>query len=101
MNKAALEKRDQIVRLCKEFNVEKLDVIDERESARWGPEKTAIDFYVTFKEMSESEHAHAYLDLMVALADLWPDRHVFLGLHRTPGDPYFKREEIRELVYGA
>ena len=101
MNKTALEKRDEIVRLCKEFNVEKLDVVDEEESARRGPEDTALDFYVTFEEMSESEHTHAYLNLMAALADLWPDRHVFLGLHRTPSDPYFKREEIRESVYAA
>ena len=102
MNRIAMEKLDEIVRLCKRYEVKKLDMLDPKISALEGPEDTALDFFVDFRDMESSQRYDAHLSLMADLQDLYPERrYVFVALRTTEDGSHFRRKDIREEIYAA
>lgn len=102
MNKLILEKKADIEALCRQFNVNQLDLFGSAAMKTFDPEKSDLDFLVLFFDMGSSNHADAYFGLLAALEELF-DRHVDLVEIKAIKNPYFLEavEESRTSLYAA
>ncbi len=105
MDKIVLDKRDDIVRLCKQFGVKRLDVLGPVRVGYSGRDMRDIDFLVDFEDPDpyKGGFRSLYWDLTMALADLFEGEldHVFVTTADTPQKSYVERhiERVREPIY--
>jgi len=94
------EKHEDMVRLCEKYRVKRFEVFGSAANGDFDPDRSDLDFLVEYQDLAPGEHADAYLNLLIALEDLF-GRSVDLVESRAIRNPYFKRavNKSRTLVY--
>lgn len=104
MINAIIEKyREELYKLCRRFNVERLDVFGSVLSEDdFDREKSDIDFLVEFQPMEPIRHAKAYFGLLAALQDMFR-RPIDLIEIRAVKNPYLLSSvnKNRQQIYAA
>jgi hypothetical protein len=85
------EKREELARLCVRFDVRRLELFGSATTGAFDPERSDLDFLVTFEDLPEGTYADHYFGLLEALEDLF-DRHVDLVMPSAIENPYFRAE---------
>lgn len=68
---AALEEhREAIAALCRQYQVQRLEVFGSAATGEFDPERSDFDFLVEFLPLPPGRRARAYLGLLAALEDL-------------------------------
>lgn len=103
MTKKPIEyKKCELEALCERRGVERLALFGSALRDDFDPDKSDLDFSVTFSPMSPEEHAAAYFGLLDDLEELF-ERRVDLVEIGSVRNPYLRRsiEEEQETVYAA
>ena len=82
------EKRDDLIRLCERFRVERLELFGSATKDRFVEESSDLDFLVEFQTLPWGEHADAYFGLLHAFQDLFQRRIDWVET-RAITNPYF------------
>lgn len=84
-------KRCEIEALCERYGVERLALFGSAVREDFDPERSDLDFAVSFSSMSPEEHASSYFGLLRDLEELFgrPVDLVEVGAVRNP---YLRRE---------
>jgi uncharacterized protein len=90
MNPLIMEKRDQIVGLCRRYRVRALELFGSATGERFDPATSDLDFLVDYEDVSPKEHAACYFGLLFALEDLF-GREVDLVEISAVRTPIFSR----------
>ena len=95
-------KREALVELCRAYSVHRLELFGSAADQSFNPEKSDLDFLVTFEPCTPGQHYERYFGLVEALEMLFK-RPVDLVEANTLRNPYFIREvnQTRRLVYAA
>lgn len=92
-------KREEIAALCRQHNIQRLDLFGSAATGAFDPATSDLDFVVDLGEYDDIVHRR-YLNLIADLEDL-----LGYSVHMTTStsikNPYFREafEEQRELVY--
>jgi predicted nucleotidyltransferase len=97
MNPLIVEKRDQIVGLCRRYRVRALELFGSAASDRFDPATSDFDFLVDYEEVSPKEHAACYFGLLFGLEDLF-GRKIDLVEVSAVRNPYFLQAVAKERV---
>jgi predicted nucleotidyltransferase len=95
-------RREAVAELCREFNVERLDIFGSAATNRPEEQVDDLDFLVEFGRGGSMSPAEQYFGLLSALQRLF-GRDVDLLTRRSLRNPYFIRsvEKTRRLLYAA
>ncbi len=101
-NKLIEDKRRELKALCERRGVERLALFGSVLRDDFDPEKSDLDFSVTFSPMSPERHAAAHFGLLYDLEGLFR-RRVDLVEIGAVRNPYLRRsiEEKQETLYAA
>jgi predicted nucleotidyltransferase len=93
------QKKREIAELCRQFDVEKLDLFGSAATGAFRPLRSDLDFIVRFAPAS-GNYLDRYLDFAEALEELF-QRPVDLITERSVRNPYFRSgvEATRQPVY--
>jgi predicted nucleotidyltransferase len=102
MNKEISKKIDEIIALCKKYNVKKLELIGSAATGKFNKKRSDIDFLIEFNQMTPAEHSNSYFLLLEELQDLF-QRHIDLIEICAVENPHFLEsvEKERNLLYAA
>lgn len=93
---------DQIKELCEKYHVKRLEVFGSAADGRFRQGESDLDFIVEFEDVDPLVRGEAFLDLLLALDDLF-GLEVDLVSVKPPGEgnPYFWRQaqKTRQVVY--
>jgi hypothetical protein len=94
--------RDEIVALCRLFNVARLEVFGSAADGSFDPARSDVDFLVEFQPLEPGPLADAYFGLLVELERTF-QRRVDLVTPKAIRNPYFLRgvNKTRRLLYAA
>ena len=94
--------RDQIIALCKQFGVRRLEVFGSAASGSFDPARSDVDFVLDFGAQYERTLFSRYFGLKEALEKLL-GRNVDLVMQGALANPYFIESvnRTRKLVYAA
>lgn len=94
-------KRDDIARLCREHGVLRLALFGSALHDDFEPDRSDIDFLVSFREMSPKDYAESYFGLMEGLQELL-DHPIDLVTESSLTNPWLRREVQRHqsVLYG-
>jgi predicted nucleotidyltransferase len=92
--------RQELDALCRRYRVARLDVFGSAVKGTFNPEKSDLDFIVTFQDPGERGYALRYLDFAESLESLF-GRRVDLLIDQPFDNPYFKHsvEASRMTIY--
>jgi uncharacterized protein len=92
-------KREALVRLCRQFGVERLELFGSAAKGTFRTDSSDVDSLVTFADARPGTYADRYLGLPLALERLF-QREVDLVTERSIRNPYFRMavEATRQLV---
>ena len=96
--------REAIIALCRQYQVQRLEVFGSAATGDFDPETSDFDFLVEFAAMAPGAQARAYLGLLAALEDLTGRRIDLVEVQaRSLKNPYFAAsvEESRLVLYAA
>jgi len=99
----ALERhRQELIELCRNHRVRRLEVFGSATRGDFNEESSDVDLLVQFEDMPHADRADAYLGFLMT-AEALLQRHVDLVDVGAVRNPYICRgiEESRELVYAA
>ena len=91
------DNRDQLIELCKQHHVRRLDVFGSAAGDLFDPRTSDVDFVVEFEPMPPLEHGAAYWTLREALARVL-GRPVDLIERQTIQNSYLQAEVQRSRV---
>jgi hypothetical protein len=95
------KKQAELVALCREFKVKRLELFGSATGTGFDQSKSDIDFLIEFESATPSQHAARYFGLLAALQKLFGCNIdlVEIGAVRNP---FFKKdiESSRKLIYG-
>jgi predicted nucleotidyltransferase len=96
------QRSEELRRLCDRFHVARLELFGSAASGEFKPERSDLDFLVSFKELRTGEYADSYFGLLLALEELF-GRHVDLVMTSAIRNPYFLQaiEPTRTLIYAG
>jgi uncharacterized protein len=97
------EHKEELIALCREFGVAKLEVFGSVMTPEFDPDRSDVDFLVTYPpDYDFGAWAGRLQDLEARLAEVL-QRPVDLVIARDFRNPYFARtvEQTRRLVYAA
>lgn len=102
MNTVIEDHKEELVRLCRQYHVLSLEVFGSVVTDRFDPQRSDLDFLVTYKPLEWGQHADAYFGLLEALEKLF-GRHIDLVMNSAIDNPYFIKEiaKTRTLLYAA
>ena len=102
MNRLIEEKRAELERICRQHHVRQIDLFGSAVRDGFDPERSDLDFLVTFEPLAPGEHADAYFGLLEDLEALF-ERPVDLVVASAIKNPYFREsvESSKTLVYAA
>lgn len=102
MNNIILEHRSDIVKLCREFHVKRLELFGSATKKDFEPERSDVDFLVEFAALPTGSYASAFFGLKAALEQLF-GRSVDLVVASSIRNPYFRQsvEQSKALLYAA
>ena len=95
------QKKTAVIALCRQFNVERLDLFGSAASGEFHAESSDLDFVVRFANREPTgAYADRYLDFAEALERLF-QRSVDLVTEQSIRNPYFRREveATRQPIY--
>jgi hypothetical protein len=95
-------KRQELARLCKRYQVRRLELFGSASKGDFDPASSDLDFLVEYQDLEPGEHATAYLGLMEALQNLF-DRGVDLVEVKAIRNPFFLKSinQNRTTLYAA
>ena len=102
MNQLVEAKRSDLVRLCKEFSVRRLELFGSGSTEAFDSEHSDLDFLVIFEPTTPARHADCYFGLLAALQDLF-GREIDLVEYSAIRNPYFldSVQSNRIVLYAA
>lgn len=102
MTAALADHADAVEKLCKRFNVQRLDLFGSASRGGFDPDQSDLDFLVDFQPVAVDDYADTYFGLLEALEELF-DRAVDLVERSAIKNPYFLEavETTRTPVYEA
>jgi len=94
--------RDELATLCRQYDVERMDLFGSAAAARFDALTSDLDFLVIFRRDSAQDPANRYFGLLADMEGLL-GRHVDLVDLRACRNPYFVAEALkhREMLYAA
>ena len=94
------ENRIGLAQMCRRFGVRRLEVFGSAARGDFDPEKSDLDFIVSFADKTLGTYADRYLDFAAAVERLL-GRKIDLLTERSIRNPFFRREveAAREIVY--
>jgi len=94
------QNRNALVRLCRQFRVERLELFGSAAKGTFQPEASDVDFLVTFADAQPGTYADRYLGLLLALQELL-QKEIDLVTERSIRNPYFRKavDATRQLIY--
>ncbi len=101
MERVITDNREEIHRLCQEFEVKRLDVFGSATTGEFDPETSDLDFVVTFETWARKGGLNSpFFGLLFALEDLF-GRKIDLVMESAIDNPYFRKgvEETRAKIY--
>ena len=86
--------------LCRRFHVRRLDIFGSAAEGRFDPDRSDLDFLVSFEEPVTYDYADAYFGLLESLGALF-GRKIDLITERSIENPYLRSEILahRQLLY--
>jgi len=92
--------RGSLAEQCKRFGVRRLEVFGSATRGDFDPEKSDVDFIVSFADKTPGTYADRYLDFAAAIEQLL-GRKIDLLTERCIRNPYFRSEveAARQIVY--
>ena len=102
MQTAIASKRSEIISLCRQFHVSRLELFGSAVSDEFDPQRSDLDFLVEFEPLTAAAYAKAYFDFKEALERL-SGRPVDLVVPSAIRNPYFRKsiEQSKALLYAA
>ena len=102
MHRIIAEKMPEIIEICRRHRVKTLELFGSAAGDDFDPERSDLDFIVSFEPMPPADHADAYLDLALDLEALF-SRPVDLVEMAPIKNPYFRKavEESGVPLYAA
>lgn len=99
---SSLSKNKRLEEICKRHNVRELFIFGSAIRRDFNSEKSDIDFLVSFKKMTYTEHADSYFGLLKDLEEFF-GLSVDLLEPEAVKNPYLKKsiEESRVIVYSS
>jgi predicted nucleotidyltransferase len=96
------EHQHELADICRRFHVARLELFGSAATDEFDPQRSDLDFLVTFGDVHGGQRFDTYFGLQQALVDLF-GRSVDLVEAGAPRNPYFVRRlnESRRLVYAA
>lgn len=91
------DKHAELLRLCREFHVRELGLFGSAATDEFDPERSDLDFLVSFGDCTPIENAHRYFGLLAALQDLFM-RRIDLVEREAIEKPRFLREMEKTYV---
>ena len=102
MNAIVEQHREQLLALCRRYDIRRLDLIGSATRDDFDPVTSDLDFVVEFENLTPDNAADRYLGLMIDLEDLFGRK---IDLVSYPGirNPYFKKvvDRTRVTLYAA
>lgn len=94
--------REDLLRLCREYDVRRLDLFGSAAKGNFDPQRSDLDFVVDFNNLNVENAADRFLGLLVDLEGLF-GRRVDLVSYRAVRNPYFKQviDQTRITLYAA
>jgi uncharacterized protein len=94
------ENRIGLAEACRRFGVRRLEVFGSAARGDFDPEKSDLDFIVSFADKTPGTYADRYFDFAAAVERLL-GRRIDLLTERSIRNPFFRREveAAREIVY--
>lgn len=102
MERQIEEKCEQVVELCRQYHVERLELFGSALRDDFAAKRSDLDFLVEFEPLPEGTYAKTYFELLAALERLF-DRPVDLVVASAIRNPYFREsvERNKTLLYAA
>jgi len=102
MHQIVAERRQEIEKLCRRHQVQRLELFGSATGARFDPVRSDVDFLVQFHPLEGRAYLDAYFGLLNDLESLF-GRHVDLLADPTIRNPYLREsiEQSRQLIYAA
>ena len=102
MTRLIEEHRQELVELCRQFKVQRLELFGSGAGARFDPHRSDLDFLVEFQPLPPGKRAPSYFGLLSALRNLF-GRPIDLVEPGAISNPYFLKgiQQSRTLVYEA
>jgi uncharacterized protein len=100
MNRLIEEKRRELECICQRRRVKRIELFGSATDPAFDPERSDLDFLISFYELGEGEYADAYFGLLEDLESLF-QRPVDLVVDSAFANPYFRHtvDSTRMLVY--
>jgi uncharacterized protein len=102
VHRVIAEHERELAEICRQFHVERLEVFGSAATGEFAPERSDLDFVVTFGNLPTGQRFDTFFGLQQALQVLF-GRPVDLVEAGAARNPYFIRRlnESRRLVYAA
>ena len=98
-----MEQNDQLVAVCKQFDVSTLYVFGSALNDNYDENKSDIDFLVKFKNNAVKGSARRYFKFEEALQNIFKIEHIDLVVENALKNPYFIEEinKTRQVLYAS
>ncbi len=102
MKRLLEEKREELGHICRRHGVQRIELFGSAAGSSFDPEKSDLDFLVTFQELGFDQYADAYFGLLEDLQRLF-QRPIDLVVDSAIHNPYFRQavDSTRTLIYAA
>lgn len=102
MDAAVATHKAEIMKLCRDFHVRRLELFGSASRSGFNPEQSDFDFLVEFAPLATGEYATAFFGLKAELERLL-DRPVDLIVASAIRNPYFRQsvDQSKTLLYAA
>jgi predicted nucleotidyltransferase len=102
MNSTIAEHRAELIALCREFHIRRLELFGSALGDTYDPERSDLDFLVEFEAMPDGGYATSFFGFKESLEQLFA-RPVDLVVGSAIRNPYFRQsvEQSKALLYAA
>lgn len=96
------QKHEQLVRLCRQYHVQRLALFGSALRSDFDVEHSDLDFLIEFEPLPQGTYADTYFGLLEALSQIF-GRPVDLVVESAIKNPYFREsvEHNKALLYAA
>jgi hypothetical protein len=96
------QNRSKLQQLCRQYGVKRFELFGSPAGSGFNEQTSDLDFLVEFLPTDPARHAHAYLNLLVALGDLF-SREIDLLEVKAIKNPYLMESinQTRIELYAA
>lgn len=96
-------KRPQLEAVCRKYRVNRLEQFGSAAAGQFDPNRSDLDFVVSFETMSPEDFADSYFGLLASLEDLFQVPVELVTEASVSKNPYFREsvERSKAVVYGT